>query len=165
MSEESSICSGKCTIDECSHFCFTVNRLPCVRAKLLPLCSTLCDPMDCSLPDSSVQSGWGWKSRNELVKELVSIYPQLLYLLKDGFTFFFLGYFWFYFTLIKQYWLYGTWNWSPYFTDEKTEVWSVKQPSRFPFHTFFFHYSLLSLIVAILRINYKSSSFYFQTHK
>ena len=28
--------------------------MPCVRAKLLQSCQTLCDAMDCSLPGSSV---------------------------------------------------------------------------------------------------------------
>ena len=31
----------------------------CVRAKLFPSCPTLCDPMDCSLPGSSVQGSPG----------------------------------------------------------------------------------------------------------
>ena len=29
------------------------SRYPCVHAKLLPLCLTFCDPVDCSLPGSS----------------------------------------------------------------------------------------------------------------
>ena len=31
----------------------TLNILTCVHAQLLPLCPTLCDPMDCSPPGSS----------------------------------------------------------------------------------------------------------------
>ena len=29
-------------------------KLPCIRVKLLQLCLTFCNPMDCSLPGSSV---------------------------------------------------------------------------------------------------------------
>ena len=38
----------------CLCVCMCVCVCVCVCAKLLQLCLTLCDPMDCSLPDSMV---------------------------------------------------------------------------------------------------------------
>ena len=35
-------------------FCFSITEMQCVRAKLFQLCLTLCDPMDCNPPGSSV---------------------------------------------------------------------------------------------------------------
>ena len=48
------ISRGLFTAPPADHFSLTFRLLACVRAKPLQSCLTLCDPMDCSLPSSSV---------------------------------------------------------------------------------------------------------------
>ena len=60
LSKKMQGCKGPtedCLSQTILHICMGrlhVNKLACLHAKLLQLCLTLCDPMNCSLPGSSV---------------------------------------------------------------------------------------------------------------
>ena len=82
-------CPHSSVIAKSVHVCVCVRARVCVRAKLLQSCLTLCDPMDCSPPVSSVHGilqarilGWVAKSSsrdlpNPGIKPETPMFPAL----------------------------------------------------------------------------------------